>query len=280
MRLTIPKCATAIERRGLSVLEATGCVLAVGLGVWLGAHFLGVDLGAAAYTALADEKVVDKLPEGWRPAPPAGMEPPSPEEQAAELHEELTQLRQEVEELQHGVDESDAGDLPAGDVSASAGNEDSELAARRQHTLALWSRLGSVRAEVEELQQSAEWAVTEQNVWKVLEIYHRSYQYGAKAVRATMGDGVDPQAWKFADQLASWYEQGADLYGEAMQVWQGQHLPPQGLSSDELLAQVRKQHVNEGLLLFQKGARLRDVLIRRYQVAFPDIDDPGSTDGP
>lgn len=259
-------CPPAV-RQGVSLLEALGCILAVTAGLWLGAYLLGFNVQMLAYSALADSPIIEQIPKDWRPAPPKGMELPTPEELAAELRNELHELRLEVARLQQEPQLPEAENLtpPATDSS------DGSIAARRQETLAFWLRLGEIRTEVERLQSSAEEALNQQNVWKVLEVRRRAYAYGAKAVKAAKHDVVDPQALQFAKQLSAWYQQGGELYSEAMNVWQSQHLPPEGLPSDQWLNQARQQHDNEAMLLFEKGGRLREVLIRRYQIAFPDL---------
>lgn len=256
------------QRRGVSLLEITACILAVGVGLYLGSRYLGLDLSAATYTALSETNLIDQLPEDWRPTPPPGMEPLTNEQQALALNTELEQLRFDVASLENA--EAAESAVLALDTAVDL---EPKLLERRQHTLAFWSQLGGIREEVERLQTSAEGSLNQRNVYQVLEIRRRAYLYGAKAVEVAMSDNVDPQALHFASQLKGWYEHGADLYGDAMTVWQGQHLPPQGLSSDQLLEQVQQQHDNEALLLFQKSGRLCEVLFRRYQVAFPDIDE-------
>lgn len=260
------------NRHGASLLEIIGCVLAVGVGVWLGARFLGVDLEAAAYSALAESEMIDKLPEGFRPNPPKGMEPLSDEAQEAQLLTELNSIRREVAILSKEEAHAAADEL-APVVNASV---HPEIAERRQHTLAFWSRLGGIRSEVDKLQLAADEALNQNNVYSVLEIRKRAYEYGAKAVKAAKHSQVDPQALQFADQLTGWYSHGAELYGEALKVYQSQHLAPEGLSSDQLLEQVQRQHDNEAMLLFQKSGRLCEVLVRRYQVAFPEIEEPAT----
>ncbi|WP_425400618.1 hypothetical protein [Aeoliella sp.] len=255
------------NRRAASLLEITACIVAVAVGLWLGARYLGLDLHAAAYTALNETEVMDQLPEGWRLAPPPGMEPQTAEEEALALTAELEALRFKVAHL----NEESAEDAP--EIKIEAADLPPELLKRRQGTLAFWSQLGGIREEVDRLQSSADEALNQQNVYQVLEIRRQAYLYGAKAVKVAMSENVDPQALQFAEQLVGWYQHGADLYGEAMNVWQTQHMPPGGLSSDQLLEQVQQQHDNEALLLFQKSGRLCEVLFRRYQVAFPDIDD-------
>jgi hypothetical protein len=251
------------------MLEITACILAVAVGVWVGARYLGLNLHAAAYSALNETDLMDKLPNEWRLAPPPGMEPLSAEQQALALSAELEELRHKVAQL------NEEAELEMAPLSVdTTANLHPQLLKRRQHTLAFWSQLGGIREEVERLQASAEEALNQRNVYQVLEIRRRAYQYGAKAVQVAMTDEVDPQALQFAEQLVAWYEHGSDLYGEAMNVWQGEHPPVGGLSSDQLLEQVQQQHDNEALLLFQKSGRLCEVLFRRYQVAFPDIDDP------
>ncbi|WP_145249265.1 hypothetical protein [Aeoliella mucimassa] len=257
------------QRHGTSLLEVTGCVLAVAVGVWLGARYLGLDLHAAAYTTLADTAVMDSLPADWRLPPPPGMEPLTPEQQAAALSAELEALRLEAENL----DDGEPVEVSTVTIESNQSLHPM-LLERREHTLAFWSKLGGIRGEVERLQATADESLNEQNVFKVLEVRRRAYLYGAKAVKLAMSDNIDPQALQFAEQLASWYQHGADLYAEAINVWQGQHLPNSGLSSDKLLEQVQQQHNNEAMLLFEKSGRLCEVLFRRYQVAFPSIEEP------
>lgn len=260
--------AIGTHRRGASLLEITACILAVAGGVWLGARYLGLDLHAAAYSALSETAMLEKLPEDWQPAPPPGMKPLTLEQQAIALSAELDALRTDVAQLNDGTDPEMEG-LRVDP----ANNLPPELLARRQHTLAFWSQLGGIRDEVNRLQASADDALDQHNVYKVLEIRRRAYQYGAKAVKVAMTDEVDPQALQFAEQLMHWFEHGAELYAEAMKVWQGGQVPVGGLSNDQLLDQVQQQHDNEALLLFQKSGRLCEVLFRRYQVAFPEIND-------
>ncbi|WP_442482011.1 hypothetical protein [Aeoliella sp. SH292] len=265
------RIAIVTSRRGVSLWEITGAIVAVVAGVWLGARYLGLDLHAAAYTALNDTEINERLPEGWRLAPPVGMEPQTPQQQAVALTAELEEIRHEVAQLN-----SESAAEQAAFTVDPAGKLHPDLIARRQHTLAFWSQLGGIREEVDRLQLSADEALNQNNVYKVLEIRRRAYLYGAKAVKVAMSDKVDPQALHFAEQLRGWYQHGADLYGEALNVWQAQHVPSEGLSSDQLLDRIQKQHDNEALLLFQKSGRLCEVLFRRYQVAFPVINEPGS----
>ena len=259
------------QRRAASLLEVTGCVLAVVVGVWLGARYLGLDLHAAAYTTLTDYEVMDTLPEGWRLTPPAGMEPLTHEQQSLALTAELETLRKEVGELSSDAALEETPLTVEVDTSMHP-----KLLERRQQTLAFWSQLGGIRDEVQRLQAQADEALNEQNVYKVLELRRRSYLYGAKAVELAMSDDVDPQALQFAEQLISWYEHGAELYSEAIHVWQGS-ASSGGVVSDQLLEQVQRQHDNEAMLLFQKSGRLCEVLFRRYQVAFPRIEEPHGT---
>jgi hypothetical protein len=255
--------ATNLCRRGVSLLEVLGCILAVGLGLLLGARYFGINLHSVAYSTLNETEILEKIPNEWRPAPPEG-EVLSPEEREQMLREELEALKGDVARLEQEADSL----LP---ITSEDSAQASELAERRQKTLAFWSRLGEIRMEVERIQESAQQAASEKNVWKVLEIRRRAYLYGTKAIDAATVDVVDPQALQFAKQLSGWYKQGAELYGEAMKVWQGQELAREGLASDQLLDKARQQHDNEALLLFQKGGRLREVLIRRYQVPFPGL---------
>jgi hypothetical protein len=48
------------NRRGLTVLEFVGCVIAIVGGAWLGALYLGVDVRRLAYTALAEAELLER----------------------------------------------------------------------------------------------------------------------------------------------------------------------------------------------------------------------------
>ena len=255
-------------RRGASLLEITACILAVAVGVWLGAQYLGLDLHSAAYTALSEADMIDQMPEDWRMAPPESQEPLSDEQQALALSAELEELRREVASLN---DNAAAATAKFAEQSGQLSPEQLKL---RKQTLGFWSRLKGVRDEVVRLQMTADDAINEQNVYKVLEVRRRAYAYGSKAVKAAMTEGVDPEALQFAELMIAWFDDGDELYDEAMKLWQGEHPPVGGLASDQSLEQAQQHHENQSRLLFQKSERLRDMLVERYHVAFPNIAAP------
>jgi hypothetical protein len=94
-------------RAGISILEFFGCLCAVVGGAWLGAMYLGVDVRHVAYSALKESKLLDRVPEKWRPASPdakPGAEAPTPEQLAQHVEHELIALRQEITALRTSRD--------------------------------------------------------------------------------------------------------------------------------------------------------------------------------
>ena len=83
----------------MSILEFVGCSLALVGGLWLGAIYLGIDVRHATYDALSESKLMEKVPEDWRPEGMAPEEAPTSAELAASVQNELVSLRQEITTL-------------------------------------------------------------------------------------------------------------------------------------------------------------------------------------
>ena len=74
--------------------------------------------------------------------------------------------------------------------------------------------------------------------------------------------------WKSAKELANWYEQGADVLDQAVQVWESSTPGPNGSQLTKEWEQAQAQHVNEGRLLASRVAAVRDSLTRRFGEGF------------
>jgi hypothetical protein len=275
--VTSQKCRTPLRvyssrsgaKTGLTTLEFVGCFIAVVGGAWLGALYLGVDVKSAAYTALRNSQVLDKVPKQWQPAPPKDQTV-TREELVATLHEELGSLRNQISSLRTGKN-----DQPIGDAKASSPNSDGTLPTK-ERTLAYWSRLNEIAMAETDLQQDAESAFSAANAAKVFAIKGRVSRFASSAVDAVPTEGVDEQAIKFGRRLKLWYGRGDELYDRAVRIWE----TPMGAQArtklNEEWKNADKQHSAEAELLLQKAAAVRGSIIRIYGVEFPEFAKPAA----
>jgi hypothetical protein len=257
------------RRSGRSLLELTGCLIAIVGGAWLGAIYLGIDVRRAVHTAMEQSDVLDKVPPGWRPAnPDNGF---TREQMVAALREELGTLRQDIAELREGgkppaVREPDArpSGSPTPQVSPSK-------------TLAYWARINEIVAGQAGLQQDADSAFSTAGAAHVFTLKERVSRFAAKAVEAIPTDEVDPVVLQFGGQLQRWYEQGGTLYERAAGIWQS---PVAGgrTQLNERWNRAELHHRNEAKLLGDKAAALRGILTERFGVEFPPFSAPAPGD--
>jgi hypothetical protein len=258
--------STPRDRAGLSALEFVGCLMALVGGVWLGAIYLGVDVRHVVFGALAESDLMDKVPENWRPADPKEANAPTPQELAESVQKELIALRQEIAALRT----SQYDGLAA--ASQEGGGQNAPTVDTQQltklATLEYWSRLQIVVQNEIALQRDAESAATDGNATKVAALKGRISRLTASAIRALPIVHVDPVAVTLAKDIANWYEQGATLYDQAVAIWESSARSSGGgqLSKDWEQAQI--QHRNEGRLLGDQVAAVRDSLTRRFGEGF------------
>jgi hypothetical protein len=255
--------ATA-ARRGLSVLEFLGCVIAVLGGIWLGALYLGIDVRYMAHTALSEAELLDKVPPEWRP--PGPQDSVTREQLVATLREELGSLKSEITNLRKGEISSEPE--PKSQVAEPAGPTDRPRPTKEQ-TLAYWARLNEIALGEAALQADTESASDTVSAAKVFAIKSRIGRFAAKSVEAIPESQVDPVAVQFGRQLALWYEHGADLYDRAVQIWES---ATNDLGRDQLNDDWRRaelQHKNEAQLLREKAAAVRIAIGRRFGVDVP-----------
>jgi hypothetical protein len=248
------------RRGGLSVLEFLGCLIAIVGGAWLGAIYLGVDVRQLVYTSMAQSDVLDKMPPEWRPADPHKAF--TREQMVATLREELGTLRTEIADLRRG------GAPPADSRSDDRPERSATLQLSTSRTLAYWVRINEIVLGEAGLQHDADSALTEASAAKVFALKGRVSRFAAKAVTAIPGDQVDASVLQFGEQMAQWYDRGGELYERAAGIWE---LPvaSQRTQLTRQWTQAELQHRNEGDLLGDKAAALRDVLNHRFGVEFP-----------
>ena len=253
-------------RAGLSALEFMGCLIAVVGGAWLGAIYLGVDVNKVAYTALAQSDLLEKVPEGWRPAGPADKTV-TQEQLATTLREELGSLKTEITSLRTGEGKTSA-DLPV------SSDERKSAATPKDLSLAYWARLNEIALGEGNLQQEAQTAFNAENAAKVFAIKGRICRFAAKEVEALPTAGVDETAVQFGRQLGLWYDHGGELYEKAVGIWESPIGPQARSELNEEWKQSELHHRNEARLLKDKASATRTTLSRVYGEEIPEFAHP------
>jgi hypothetical protein len=259
------------SRNGLSVLEFLGCTMALVGGVWLGAIYLGIDLHRVAYLALAESNLMEQVPEDWRPETPESEKAPSQAELAASVHNELAALREDITSLRSapGAEPSTNTAAIEETVPATATGKPADNA--KDATLNYWQQLAQIVHKQYKLLVEAETAATEGNATKVAALKGRVSRLTATSIRAIPIKNVDRSATDFGSELANWYESGATLYDEAVQVW-GTSAGGQG--NPQLAKEWQQAHAqftNEGQLLRGRATTVRDALTQQFGVEFPPL---------
>jgi hypothetical protein len=253
------------NRRGLSVLEFVGCMLALLGGAWLGAIYLGVDLRHVAYVALSNSEMIDKVPEQWRPAAPAA---PTSAELAQAVQTELASLRGEITALRSAHETRDPA--AAGQVVTAV---DAKEARIKHRTIEYWNRTQEIVHEQTALQKSAESAATEGNATKLAALKARINRFAASALRAVPVEDVDKAVVALSKELANWYDRAGDSFDKAVGIWEsGTRTQGDAVTKEWEFAQMQLR--NEGRLLGDKIAALRDSLSRRFNEQFAEISGP------
>lgn len=265
-----PNCS---KRVGGAVYQIVGCLLAAGLGIFLGAQWMGVQVEDIAYVALDETEMLEKLPENIRPEHSAcedGVCPSdlSTEETNAKLQSELNGLKDEVAALK----EIATSETSAAGVAASlAGRGLSKTDIGREETLAFWARLCEVANEVAELSNGLEPAMTDVTAGHVFDLRSRAFDYGQRATKLISFERVDPQAFEASQRLVAYFAKGSEFYSDATEVWDGLAGAPAPPSAEEGMMKRREQHEKEGDLVAAKIAEISSSLSRRYGAEFPTI---------
>jgi hypothetical protein len=254
-------------RAALTVLEFTGCLIAVVGGAWLGAIYLGVNVNNVAYTALSQSQLLDKVPEGMRPEAPAGKGM-TREQLVSTLREELGSLRTEITALRTGERPNTTTD------PATATADPNSKLPTKEKTLAYWTRLNEIALGEAALQQDTESASDATNAAKVFAIKGRISRFAAKAVEAVPIVGVDDAAAQFGRALGLWYERSGELYEKAVRIWETPVGPQARADLNEEWKQGEEHHRNEAQLLRKRAAAVRGSVSRIYGVEFPEFAKP------
>ncbi|MEO1495712.1 MAG: hypothetical protein AAFV43_01035 [Planctomycetota bacterium] len=230
------------NHRGLGLLEIVGCLVAMAVGVWIGAQYLGVDLNGAAYQALDETELLTQLPEDWRPVNPECPDGdcPSDEEkwalESAVLLQERDTLRFEVAKLR-------APDLAS--VGADALSQDTLLDAEKQRlrtqTTAYWQNLHDIVAELDDIDLRTEPLLGSDDHSRVLSIRRRAYDYSARAVEHLETNGVDTRAVEMGVRVAEWCREGAHMFAKAAELAGSQPVGGRSVRAEQLWVQSRTE---------------------------------------
>jgi hypothetical protein len=250
-------------RRGISLLEFAGCIVAVLGGVWLGAMYLGVNVEHAAHSALEQTQLLDKVPSSIRPEGPQ-QNAITQEQLVTTLRKELGTLRKDIKALRHETESQGRATI---DTTATAD-------AGHANTRAYWLRLSEIARGEDELQRDAETAIDDVNAANVFAIKARVSRFAAKGIEAVPSEDVDDAVVKFGRQLALWYKHGDELYERAVQIWE----TPGGQQARAKLTEDWKrdelQHRQEAQLLRERAAVLRAAISRQFGEEFPEFAQP------
>jgi hypothetical protein len=255
-------------RRGLSVLEFIGCIIAVVGGAWLGAMYLGVDVRHLAHTALSETELLEQMPPEWRP--PGPQDGVTHEQLVATLREELGTLKTEIANLRSGETSTAAQPQTAAATTDPAGKPQPT----KERTLAYWVRLNEIALGEADLQADAETAFNDLNAARVFAIKGRIGRFAAKAVEAIPDEQLDDSVIQFGAQLSQWYEQSGELYERAMQIWESATNDEGRQQLNEDWKRADLHHKNEARLLREKASAVRTTVSRRFGEEFPVFAEP------
>lgn len=182
-------------RRGLSFVEFTGCLLALGSGVVLGSMYLGVDMKTMLVGILERADVIDP---GFFGA----------EAQGGELNSLADGTGGEVSNVSSGS---------VGQDSSSSKRELTDQG-RQAATKRYWEGLtASIQAE------TAHHSIDSKNAdrWRLFDYlsYRRQgYQKAVKGIKALDETGVDQRLIWHGQQVLAWHQTGIELYDEAIKL--------------------------------------------------------------
>lgn len=257
---------------GLSTLEFLGCAVAIVVGAWIGASYLGKDTNQLAYDVLSQSQLLDKVPDSLRPTPPPGTAT-TREQALTNYREELGSLRQQISTLQTGTN-------PANEETVSPQPPAEDSTARvptQERTLAYWQQLNELVLSEAELQRNAERALNETNAAKVFALKARICRFTAKTVAGIPPCAVCEDALRFGKQLELWYADGGELYERAVQIWE----TPTGPQAREKMIDDWKltdqHHRNEARLVKERAAAARGTIERIFGSEFPSFAQPAET---
>lgn len=262
--------ASAQRRAGLSRFEILTSLLAVAGGLWIGAQYYNVDLNGAAYQALDESHLLEKLPPDWRPPNPdcPNGDCPNPAEvravEEARLTAKLKELQFEVARLSGG------GEGGSADQSQTTSLTESDIAVR-ERTQAYWQGLTRIVFEVSAIHNVvAPYAGTDLQS-RALAVRRRSLEYGHEATNLLDIDGVDPEAIATGVRVSEWFAQSAEQLNTALELKTRQPVGKRSLSAADVWAQAEAELQMRTELVRRKSQETSAYLTSKYFADFPPL---------
>ncbi|MEQ8848540.1 hypothetical protein [Botrimarina sp.] len=256
------------KRQALSKIELLGCLIAIGGGVWIGAQYLGLNLHNAAYVALEEADVLQRIPENWRPPNPdcPDGDCPDPEEVRRDEHR---RLRAELEQLRLEVAKLTSNEIAvAADASGSLTPADEAL---RDRTLAYWNSLTQIVFEVIALQERVNPFTGTDYQSRALSVRRRSLEYGENAVALLDTEGVDPEAVSTGVRIGQWFGHAADTLQTALELRTRQPVGDRSMPAADVWAQTEAELGKRTELVRRRSIETAAYLTSRFFVEFPPL---------
>ena len=260
-------CAT--RRAGLSRFEVLTSLLAVAGGLWIGAQYYNVDLNGAAYQALDETQLLEKLPPDWRPPNPDCPNGDCPDPAEVRAAEEA-RLTAKLKELQFEVARLSTGEAGAADPAQSTSLTESDIATR-ELTQAYWQSLTRIVFEVSAIQNVvAPYAGTELQS-RALAVRRRSLEYGHEATNLLDIEGVDPEAVATGVRVSEWFAQSAAQLNTALELKTRQPVGNRSVSAADVWAQTEAELQKRTELVHRKSQETSAYLSSKYFADFPPL---------
>ena len=261
--------ARARRRPGLSRFEILSCLIAVVGGVWIGAQYYNVDLNGAAYQALDESHLLEKLPPDWRPPNPDCPNGDCPDPAEVRAVEEA-RLTAKLKELQFEVARLSGGESGSADPSQTTSLTENDIAVREQ-TQAYWQGLTRIVFEVAAIQNVvAPYAGTDLQS-RALAVRRRSLEYGHEATNLLDINGVDPEAIATGVRVSEWFAQSAQQLDTALELKTRQPVGNRSVSAADVWAQTEAELQKRTELVRRKSHETSAYLTSKYFADFPPL---------
>lgn len=264
----MPVFSSSRERRGINLFELIACLIAVAGGMWIGANYLGVDLQGAAYTALDETELLEKVPEEWRPKNPDCPEGDCPdpvEQRATDLLHARTQLESLRNEVEH------MGERGTLTMKAEAENvklTDDQLVIRGQ-TVSYWRTLGEIVDAVNSILERLDEKAGRVDAAQSLAARRQAIDYGVRAIESLDEEGVDPIAIDAAKRISEWLEMGVEILDRAAVAQSPQPVGGRAVSPEQHLLRGETEYGKRTEFVRRKVLESSVMLRSRYLTEFP-----------
>jgi hypothetical protein len=213
-------------RRGTSLLEFIGCLIAVAVGAVAGSLYLGVDLKSYGMSALKSAGVVELAVEPAVSASDASASTPTtaiptaPPVEVTKSPEVAAALEAPVAAPEADIDEPAppaAAPSKVRELLSLPGNKLTDQQ-RRELTDAYWTELVQcMQDEVAHRTAGIEEGGNLQ-LFEFLSCRSEGHAIAAKHIAQLSTRGVDPHVTAYAAKAQRWHEEGAKLYGRALDL--------------------------------------------------------------